>query len=109
LFVADVVRQPDQPVGGDQSLLGIAANRPGIGDALADLPTSYIRANGFDDAGSFGTRREGQRLRVEAGPVIDVDEVQARRGLADADFAQAGLAEARISRIRSRAGARGRA
>ena len=37
--------------------------------------------------------RERQRLRVEPGAVIDVDEVEARRLLAQPDLAGAGIAD----------------
>ena len=84
----------DHAVGGDQPLFGIGADRPGISDAAPDLQVAHALADRGDDAGPFHARDEGKRrLWVEAGAVIDVDEVEPDRRLLDLDLAGAGLAD----------------
>jgi hypothetical protein len=51
------------------------------------------RPDALDDPGAFDPGRERQRLRIEAGAVIDVDEVEPDRVLAESDLAGAGLAD----------------
>jgi hypothetical protein len=78
----DLERATGDPVGIDQPFLGIAADGPGISDPVALLDVGHIRTNRFDYSGAFDAGGERQRLRVQAGAVIDVDEVEARRFLA---------------------------
>jgi hypothetical protein len=67
---------------------GISAiGAAGIGHAVADLETGHARANGFDGAGGLLAQAGRQRLRIETGAEIAIDEVQADGCMADADFA----------------------
>ena len=95
LLGRDSVGQLHHPVGVDQPLLGIAADRPGISDAVAacTLATSGPTASTTPAPSTPG--RERHRLLVEPGAVIDVDEVEAGRFLAEPD-----LARARARRLR---------
>jgi hypothetical protein len=95
LEVGDAVRQLDQPVGRHDPGFGIGAGRRGgVGHAVARLEVIDSLADRFDPAG--GLHADGRRQRrqgVEAGAVVDVDEVQADGGLFQADFARAGCAD----------------
>jgi hypothetical protein len=50
-------------------------------------------AHRFDDAGAFHAQLQRHRQLVQAGALVDVDEVQADGLVADADLAGAGLAD----------------
>ena len=94
VVVVDVVGQLDEPVGGDQPLVGIAAEHAGIRDAVADLEFGDARTDGFDRAGALHAdhRRQAREL-VEPGAVIDVDVVETDGTLAQAHLARARLAD----------------
>ena len=82
-----------EPVGVDQPLLGVSANRAGVSDAVAKAEVGDARANALDHTRALNSRSERQRLRIEAGAMIDVDEVEARRLLTQLDLTGAGLAD----------------
>jgi hypothetical protein len=84
----DARRDLDQPVGGDQPLLRIGAVGAGIGDAVAGADRCHARADGDHHARSLASRYERQRRFVDALAVIDVDEVQPDRLMADARLAR---------------------
>jgi hypothetical protein len=48
-------------------------------------------------------RRQRQRVGVQAGALVDVDEVQAAGLVADADLARAGLADRHLTSLDSSA------
>src|SRR3954451_21434048 len=77
LLAAYRIRQVHQPVGVDQRLSGISADRPSIGDPIADAHMLDVRAHAFDDARALDSRRERELLRVQPLAVIDIDEIEA--------------------------------
>src|SRR6478735_8906580 len=89
----DRIGQFHEPVGGNQPFLGVTADRTCIGDAVAWLDIGDAWADRLDDSGAFDAGREGYLLRVKAGAVIDVDEVETRCALADLRFAGAGITD----------------
>ena len=91
LLVGDVVGQLDQLVPGNVALGGIAAEIEIVGDAVAGMKIGDAGPDRHNLAGGFiaGDERQPRRL-VEAGAVIDVDEVQADGMLADANLAGSG-------------------
>jgi hypothetical protein len=93
LLGLDALGELDQPVGVDQPLLGIAADRSGISDPVARLHIGDVRSDRFDQAGALHARGERQLLRVEPGAVIDVDEVEPGGFLLEPDLARAGLTD----------------
>jgi hypothetical protein len=93
LVEGNLVRQLHQPVGLDQPLLGIAAERPRISDPVAGLQVRDALADALDRACALDSGRERHLLRVETGAVIDVDEVEARRSLVDLDLVRSRLAD----------------
>ena len=88
LFVSDVIRQLDQPFPGDVALAGIGAEIGIVGDAVARMKIGHARSDRQHLAGRFvaGDEWKGRRL-VEAGAVIDVNEIQPHGSLADAYLA----------------------
>jgi hypothetical protein len=86
--VADAIGELDQLVGRDIAPLGIGSDAGvHIGDALADHMIRDARAYRLDDASGFEAETCRQRQRVDALALIDVDEVEADRLMADPDFA----------------------
>ena len=88
LLVGDVVGQLDQFFPGNVALAGVAAEIEIIGDAVAGVKIGHAGPNCDNLAGGFvaGDERQPRRL-VEAGAVIDVDEIQADGMLADVHLA----------------------
>src|SRR5271169_6892831 len=94
LLIADAVRQRDQPVGGHDPRFGIGPQRPiSIGYPVAGLDVGNAGTDLLDDAGPLGAEPARRRRRVEAGPDIGVDVIQADRGIANARLAGSGLAD----------------
>jgi hypothetical protein len=56
-------------------------------------------AHRFDDTGAFHAQAQRQRVLVQAGALVDVDEVQADGVVADADLARAGLAHGQVDEL----------
>ncbi len=88
LLRRDLRRQRDQPFGGDGGLFGIAARDPRPGHAIPDLERRDLGAQRTHGAGALHTRRERERLRIQAAAVVTVDEIDARGFHRDDDFAQ---------------------
>jgi hypothetical protein len=73
--------------------LGVAADlRRRVRDPVARRDVRDPRAHRLDAAGALGAEHGRQLHRVEPGAVVDVDEVDAARVVADADLAGPGLA-----------------
>ena len=93
-LVADGVRQLHQPVGGDEALLGIAAEDAGVRHAVAGLEIGDALPDGDHVARAFhaddGRKR---RQRIEPRAIVDVDEIHADGALADQHLAGAGRAD----------------
>ena len=88
--VADAVGNFHRPVRDDIVRLAISPDRSRrISDAVAFAKPRDARADAFDHAGRFESEARGQGNFVEPGPVIDIDEVDADRGMAHAHFALA--------------------
>ena len=93
LLERDIVGQLHQTLGIDQQRFGITADRSGVRDPVARLQARHIRADGFDDAGTFGSGRERQRLRIKPGPVVYVDIVQPDRLVPHQRLARLGIGQ----------------
>src|SRR6202040_768608 len=74
------------------ALFAISAQHAAIGDTVALLEAAHARAHRRDHARRLAADRVGQRRRIKTAAGIDVDEVEANRGLLDAHLARAGLA-----------------
>ena len=90
LFVADVVRQLDRAVGIEHALGRVAAERPDIGDAVADFEVGHAGADCDHFAGALvaGDERH-RRRRITAVAEIAVDEIDAGGMRFDLDLALA--------------------
>ena len=75
------------------ALLAVGAQHAAIGDAVALLEALGLRADLDDHAGRLAADRVGHRRLVEARARIDVDEVEADRGVLDLHLAGAGRAD----------------
>ena len=73
-----------------RSRIGTGLRRD-IGDALADLESTDPGAERFDDARALPAETRRQRIRVQPGALVDVDEIEPDGGLADERFAPARL------------------
>ena len=74
--------------GGNVARLRIAAyGQAGIGDAVADRQLRHAGADRLDDAGALHAehRRRGPH-GIEAGALVDIDEIDADGGVAQANF-----------------------
>jgi len=90
----DAVRNLHRPVRRVEADLGVRAEgRRGVRHAIAGLELGHARAHRFDDARGLGPRAARQRQRIQAGALIDVDEVEADRVIANADLARSGVAD----------------
>jgi hypothetical protein len=73
------------------TLFGIGADMHGVSDAVARLQPVDFRADLQNDpAASCPGSKEIPRRRIEARAMIDVDEVQADRGMPDQDLSAPG-------------------
>ena len=91
-LVVDCVGQPDQKIGLDQALAGIAAvaGRK-VGDAIAGAHGGHSGPDGLDDARSLQTGDAGKAQRpVKTRPHVAVMEIDADGGLPDAGLTRAG-------------------
>jgi hypothetical protein len=90
-LVADALGHLHQSVPGNQPLLGVGAGwHARIGHPVTDRDLGHAVANRLDDAATLHAehmRQLGQR--VETGAVVDIDEVQADRGVTQAYLALA--------------------
>jgi hypothetical protein len=79
------VRHLDQSVRRDHPLLRIGADRPGIGNPVADLERGHPLANRLDHTGTFiaGHQRQAIGGRIKPGAKIDIDEIEPDRLLPD--------------------------
>src|SRR5262249_13643040 len=85
----------EEPIGRDQAGFCISAHGRGtIGDAIARLQVGHAWTDLLDHAGGLAAEPARQLYRIEAGAVIDVDEVQSDGGGPDTRLARTRLAEA---------------
>src|SRR5215470_14503106 len=92
LLAPNRIRQLYESVSVDHPHLGVAADRSGICHAVPNLQAADARTDSVDDPRALDSRSEGQRLRIEANAMIDVDIIEPRRLLAEPNLARAGLA-----------------
>jgi hypothetical protein len=96
----DALGQPHHVLRRHHTLLAVAARRvAGVGGAVAGLEVRDTLAHGLDDAGTFHAQRERQRVLVQARALVDVDVVQPRGVVADADLARARLAHRQVDEL----------
>ena len=83
----------DQTMGGDEPRLGIGPGRQsGIGHPVSHRHFRDTLANGLHDPGPFHARRGRQRgERIEAGPVVYIDEIDPNGFVPEKDLARTGL------------------
>ena len=93
-LVVNVVGQLDQAIRWNQPLIGIGAGRcASIGDAVAGFQIGDAGPGLLDNASRLAAEPARQRDRIKSGPVVDIYKVQSHRGVPDARFARAGLAQ----------------
>src|SRR5208337_813083 len=91
-FVGERARKLDEEARFDVALLGVGARPARVGDPVARLEVLYPGAELQNLACALAARGERQAgRRVEAGPIIDVHEVDPDGVLADMDLALARL------------------
>ena len=78
--IAHAWRNPDQAVGRDSDELGIGAHDAGPGHVVAGFHRLDLRAHRRDHAGAFLADYEGQRDRISALAMVNVNEIDARSG-----------------------------
>ena len=99
LFVGHAVGDGHQVVRRDHALLGIGTDGDRVGGTIADGKPVHAFPQGDNHPGGFDTRRcrQGmQRHVVGSGAVVDVEEIKADRGLAQAHLARAGIADLHV-------------
>ena len=93
-LVVDAVGQFQQTIGWDQPRFGISTDRRrAVGDAIAGLEMGDARSHFLDHARALAAEPARQLAGINAGAVIDVDEIEPDRGMADARFTGTGLAD----------------
>jgi hypothetical protein len=96
----DVVGQLAHLRRGHDARFAVRARRVGgVGGAVTDLQVRDTLAHRFHHAGAFHAQRQRQRVLVQAGALVDVDEVQPAGVVADADLARAGLAHGHVDQL----------
>ena len=85
----DAARQWHQLARGHDRILGVRAERAGPGDAIAGPHLAHLLARRHHGARAFLAERRRQRDLVEAGALVDVDEVDAARLEPDERFTSA--------------------
>jgi len=96
----DAVRQLHDTLCRHHAHLAVAARRlAGVGDAVTGLQVRDARTHRLDHARRLHAQRQRQRVRVQAGALVDVDEVQADGVVADAHLARAGVADGQIDEL----------
>ena len=97
-FVRNVVRKLDQQFRRHIAALAIGADwRARVGHAAADREAIDPGPDRFDDASGLHAWHAGRLQEVEiARPAVDVDEIDADRGVADANLAGSQVGQAHI-------------
>ena len=98
-LIVDAVGHRDGALGRHDDLRGV----PGTGDhrprdvvTFTHLTTGDAGADGAHDPRALGADDERGRERVGAGAVVDVDEVDPRRGHVDAQLTRAGVGAGQV-------------
>ncbi len=95
-LVGDRFGQVDEEAGGDVALLRIGAERRPVGDPVPHGEFRDFGSHRDDVARGLVAEDEGQRVRVDALALIDVDEVEADGTLPDPDLAGGGRGEVEV-------------
>ncbi len=96
LLVADALRDLHHALGGHQARFAVGARQPGVADAIAFLEALHPGTDGVDHARGLVAGGAGQLHRIEARALVDVDEIDADRGVPDANLPLAGLADLHV-------------
>src|SRR5690606_18668377 len=89
--IVDRIGQTHDAIGGDDAQLAVSAGYVSdIGDAVTRSDMTYARADRLDDAGSFSARCERKGRLIQAGALIDVEEIEPDGGVSNEHFARAG-------------------
>jgi len=96
-LIVDAVGHPDGALGRHDDLRGV----PGTGDhrprdVVTHLTTGDAGADGAHDPRALGADDETGSGAVGAGAVVDVDEVDPRRGHVDAQLTRAGVGAGQV-------------
>ena len=62
---------------------GVGADTGGSGNAITNAEFLHIRADRFDDPGELGAGNERKGLGIQAGTMVDVDEIDPDRARAN--------------------------
>jgi len=76
--------------GGNHGVFGVGTARHSMGYPVARGEAGHLRAHRLNRSGGFHSRGEGHLGRVQPGPVIGVDEIDAGGGDLDQHFAGTG-------------------
>ncbi|HEY6718818.1 MAG TPA: hypothetical protein VI232_20935 [Reyranella sp.] len=90
LLVAHALGHMHELLDAHEALLAVGAQHAAIGDPVALLEALHLGSDRDDHAGSLAAHCVGHLRRIEAGAGIDVDEVEADRGVLDLHLAGAG-------------------
>ncbi len=98
---ADGVRQAADAHGRHDAPIAVAARlaAAGIGGTVADLQVGHACTDCLDHAGALAAQGQRHGHRIQARALVGVDEVEADRVMAEADFARAGLADLGLDKL----------
>ena len=90
----DGCRQLQEPIGWHVTRLAVGANRAArIGDTVARHDIAHPLADGLDHPGAFKADAGRQRQRIQTGPMISINKVQADRFVAHTGLTRRGCAD----------------
>ena len=96
----DAFGQPHHVLRGHHARFAVAAGRvAGVSRTVARMQVRHALAHCLDDARAFHAQQQRQRVGVQAGALVDVDEVQAAGVVANADFARARRADLAVDDV----------
>ena len=93
---AQARRDGHRAVGREEHVLGVGAEHVRPRDPVSLAEEGHARPHGGHDARALHARDERQRVRVEAGAVVDVDEVDAGRLHPDHDLPGSGRRDGHV-------------
>ena len=92
----ELVGNLDEPIGGNDGILGVGAETSGVGDAITGLDRGNARADFGDDAGGFLSINEGKLCWITTFAKVHVDKVDANCFDLDECFAGARLGSGNV-------------
>ena len=99
LLVADAIGNFDHAVGRHIAGLAVRANQSGVRNPIALLESAHAGAHRVDNPRSLVARHGGQLHRIQARALIGVDEIDADRGVPDADLPRSGFADVDVLKL----------